>query len=154
MSSRGGDLPISLNSDGFLSGGGGISERPPTKSTSSPNVATFVPSRRRTSPSTTASWPTGIAALPTAARSNRSRAGHGEGDGVAAGNVAASIASRLARFDVEQGAAAQPIALIGEPPADADETGAQHAGNDRLASRPLNGADLTGHQPGSPPHDA
>jgi len=39
MSRRGSGLPKSLNSDGFLSGGGGIVERSPTKSTSSPNVA-------------------------------------------------------------------------------------------------------------------
>ena len=74
MSRRGCGLPISLYSDGFLSGGGGIVERSPTKSTSSPNVATRLPSWRRTSPSLTVSWATGRPALRLAARSSRSRA--------------------------------------------------------------------------------
>ena len=32
---------------------------------------------------------------------------------------------------------AQPVALAGEPPADADEAGAEHAADDGLAARPL-----------------
>ena len=98
MSSRGSGLPISLNSDGFLSGGGGIVERSPTKSTSSPNVATRLPSLRRTSPSLTISWATGRPALRLAARSSRSRATA----------PAVRIGSQASRVDVEPPVASTP----------------------------------------------
>ena len=75
---------------------------------------------------------------------------HGHDHRVVARDLHPAVEARLTRLDVEQGASAQPVAPMREPPADTDEAGAQHAADDRLAP----GEQFTTHRPGSPPRDA
>ena len=65
---------------------------------------------------------------------------HGHDHRVVARDLHPAVQPGLARFHAEQGAAAEPVTLVREPPADADKARADDAADDRLAAGEFHGA--------------